>query len=117
MSKDFGGGIEQVAGCFGRGPNGVDVGLELLAQKRCGLFVRVIERIAHSHDEVVLVGVEKERVGDVFDERVVECGQIYVVEVDEIESVSVLKASVSPDVFPSGTGDDASVGGASLIAE
>ena len=100
---------------------GVDVGLidEFAYRRHLAFLVCVIERVAHLHNEVVLIGIAQQWIvgSNLADELILHFGQVDVVDVEQVERVSDHAAALGPLVFPSGTGNHAGVFRTLLIGE
>ncbi len=117
LARNFGDGIEQVASHLGRGAHRVDI--LLLARGQGGelALVGVIEAVAHAHDQVVLVGVSQQGVGDAVKKSALALGQIHIAQVDNVEGVAREVLLLTPYIFPAGAGNHARVLGTCLVVE
>ena len=107
-------GIQQVARSLYRGAQRIDTIQRILFSKSRLGDIAGIERVADTHDEVVLVAVTQQRVGrcDGLQEAVHILRQVHVVDVKEVELVAL--ATGCPVIPPGGTGYHTGVLGALL---
>ena len=110
--------VEQVACRLGISTDGEHIGLETshLLNAHLGL-VGAVEVITHAHNQVVLVAVKQQRVGDAIKELIVEPGHTDDTQVKQRQRVGHATAAFGPLVTPCSTGNDTGVFGTRLIVE
>ena len=93
--------VEQVACRLGIGADGKHIALETphLQDVHLGL-VGAVEVVAHAHDQVVLITVEQQRVGDALKEFLVVLGHADDAHIHQRERVGHAAAALGPLVAP-----------------
>ena len=113
--------VQQVSRRLDIGTDGEHVTLETshLLHAHLGL-VGAIEVVAHPHDQVVLITVEQQWIGDGVKsllELVIELGHTDDAHVKQCQRVRQAPAALRPLVAPSATGDDTCVLGTCLVVK